>query len=77
MKKFLVLSDAQREALRFHLDAARATPFDSTRHQLHVYMARSIAGLVEEEKPTRTRKTRSASNHPNLAEHRNGLRRAA
>lgn len=77
MKKFLQISDAQRESLRFHLDQARGFPYGSDRHTLHVHVARGIAGLLEDENPPRSRSVRSKSNHPNLAEYRDATKRAA
>lgn len=76
MKKFLVLTDAQREQLRFHLDAAKATFYGTAAHTVHVHVARGIAGLLEDDKPARTRSVRSTSNHPDLAEYRNARRAA-
>lgn len=77
MRVFLVLTPMQREALRFHLDMARNTKHGTDRHALHVHVARSIAGLIEEDKPARTRKTKSASNHVPPVHFIRSVRRAA
>lgn len=76
--KYLVLTEMQREAMRFHLDNAKAFPYGSDRRNLHMSVARAIGGFLDtEDKPARTRNVRSTSNHPNLAEYRDSTRRAA
>lgn len=58
-KKFLVLTDAGREMLRFHLDSAKRFPFGSARRELHMGIARHVAGMIAEDRPARTKHKRT------------------